>query len=85
MTAIQEIERTGTEAVKRLRMRKLQNGHPFMINSKDLPGNQCYLEYPDGSIALVTIVKSAKDFTVIRTLSPSEQNNLRAKYNLSYQ
>lgn len=84
MTAIREIERTGTDAVKRLRLKKLRNGHPFMINSKELPGNQCYLEYPDGSITLVTVTKSARDFTVIRTLTAIEQNILRTKYNLSY-
>ncbi len=84
MTQIQEIEKSGTAAVKRLRIRKLRSGHPFMINSIDLPGNQCYLEYPDGSITLVTIVNSARDFTVIRKLSPGEGNSLRAKYKLPY-
>jgi len=83
MTQIQEIERTGTAAVKRLRIRKLKSGHPFMINSKDLPGNQCYLEFPDGSISLVTIIKPARDFTVIKKLSQIEGNSIRAKYNLS--
>jgi len=82
MTSIQEIERNGTAAVKRLRMRKLQNGHPFMINSRDLPGNQCYLEYPNGSILLVSILKSDRDFTVIRKLSNQEENTIRARYNL---
>jgi len=82
MTQIQEIERTGTAAVKRLRIRKLKSGHPFMINSKDLPGNQCYLEFPDGSISLVTIIKPARDFTVIKKLSQIEGNIIRAKYNL---
>ena len=84
MTQIQEIEKTGTAAVKRLRIKKLQSGHPFMINSRDLPGNQCYLEYPNGTIVLVTIVKSARDFTVLRTLSQGEGNTVRAKFNLSY-
>lgn len=83
MTEIQEIEKKGTAAVKRLRLKKLKTGFPFMINSKDLPGNQCYLEYPNGSIVLVTIAKSAKDFTVLRVLSSDEQRILRLKYNLS--
>lgn len=85
MLQIQEIERTGTAAVKRLRLKKLSNGLPFMINSKDLPGNQCYLEYPGGSIALVKIARSAKDFTVIRTLTSFEVTNIRKKYNLAHQ
>ena len=83
MTRIQEIERKGTAAVKRLRMKKLQNGHPFMINSKDLPGNQCYLEYPNGSMVLVSIVKSARQFTIIRKLSNLEENKIRVRFNLS--
>ena len=85
MTRIQEIERNGTAAVKRLRIKKFENGHPFMINSKELPGNQCYLEYPDGSMLLVSVVKSARDFTVIRKLSRPEENKIRIRYNLSSQ
>jgi len=53
VTALQIIEKVGNEAVQKLRLRKLRDGHPFMINSKDLRSNQCYLEYPDGSIQLV--------------------------------
>lgn len=83
MTRIQEIEKNGTAAVKRLRMKKLQNGQPFMINSKDLPGNQCYLEYPNGSMVLVSIVKSARNFTIVRKLSHLEENRVRTRFNLS--
>ena len=82
MTQLQGVENAGTAAIKRLRLKKLQKGLPFMINSKDLPGNQCYFEYPDGSIKLVTLLKSAKDFTEIKTLSSTEGNNVRLKYNL---
>ena len=82
MATIKQIEKKGTDAVKELRLVKLQNGHPFMINSRDLPGTQCYLEYPDGSITLVSIAKSARDFTFIRKLSPAEQNSIRATHNL---
>ena len=83
MQDIVEIEEKGNAAVKELRLKKLQSGHPFMINSKDLPSNQCYLEYPDGSIQLVTIQKAARDFTIIKTLSQEEINIIRLKYNLS--
>lgn len=82
MASIQDIEKNGTAAVKRLRIRKLQNGHPFMINSKDLPGNQCYLEYPDGSMALVSILKSARQFTTVRKLSHSEEHGIRTRFDL---
>ena len=82
MLDLKKIEITGTAAVKRLRIKKLQSGYPFMINSRELPGNQCYLEYPDGSIKLVTIKKSSRDFTIIRELTQQEKKTLRAKYKL---
>lgn len=78
-----QLERTGTAAVKRLRLKKLQNGLPFMINSKELPGNQCYLEYPNGSIKLVTMDSSTRDFKVLRELSKGESAVILAKYHLS--
>jgi hypothetical protein len=37
MKQLQEIEKTGNAAVRKLRINKLKKGHPFMINSKDLP------------------------------------------------
>ncbi|MEO6129996.1 MAG: hypothetical protein ABIP30_16725 [Ferruginibacter sp.] len=83
MKQLVEIERTGNAAVKKLRENKLKKGHPFMINSNDLPGYQCYLEYPDGSILLVSITKAARDFTIIRQLSKIEENSVRLRFNLS--
>ena len=83
MTALQIIGKIGNEAVQKLRLQKLSSGHPFMINSKELESNQCYLEYPDGSIQLVFLKNAAKEFTVIRTLSPSEELSLRRRYGLS--
>jgi hypothetical protein len=82
MTALQTIEKIGNEAVQKLRLQKLRSGHPFMINSRDLEPNQCYLEYPDGSIQLVFLKNAAKEFTVIRTLSPSDEQSLRKKHGL---
>ncbi|CAN5671829.1 hypothetical protein BH11BAC1_BH11BAC1_19240 [soil metagenome] len=78
-----EIEVIGNNAVRKLREQKLKSGFPFMINTKNLPSNQCYLEYPNGSIAIVSIVKSARDFTVIRKLSNTETNAIRIEYNLN--
>jgi hypothetical protein len=83
MTALQIIEKKGNDAVQRLRLQKLRSGHPFMINAEDLESNQCYLEYPDGSIQLVFLKDSAREFTVIRTLSSSEEAALRSSYGLS--
>jgi hypothetical protein len=83
MTALQTIEKIGNEAVQELRLQKLRGGHPFMINSKDLESNQCYLEYPDGKILLVFLKNAAREFTVIRTLSLSEAAALRKRYGFS--
>ena len=55
MTTLTRMEEKGTAAVRKLRIQKLLNGHPFMINSKELISNQGYLEYPDGTIKLVSI------------------------------
>lgn len=84
MAGIKEKERAGTEAVRRLRLRRLKHGKPFMINSKDLPGRQCYLEYPNGQINLVTISDSNRDFHILRELSMEENSNLRSRYKLEY-
>ncbi len=83
MTALQTIEQIGNKAVQKLRLQKLRSGHPFMINSKELEPNQCFLEYPDGMIQLVYLKNAAKDFTVIRTLSVSEEEVIRLKYHFS--
>jgi hypothetical protein len=83
MTTLQIIGKIGSDAVKSLRLKKLSSGRPFMINSKNLEPYQCYLEYPDGSIQLVFLKNSsAKEFTVIRDLSPSEELSLRNRYGL---
>jgi hypothetical protein len=72
----------GTDAVKKLRVAKLRRGYPFMINSKDLPVGQCYLEYPSGSIVLATLSKSNQDFDVVRELGALEIVNIRKKFGL---
>lgn len=72
----------GTNAVKKLRLNKLRHGNPFMINSKELPFDQCYLEYPSGSIVLATLARSSKDFDIIRELTIIETEDLRKKFDL---
>ncbi len=83
MATLQNIEKKGTAAVKRLRSQKLAKGLPFMINSKELPSTQCYLEYPNGSIQLVALSKNARDFDVIRELSLQEIKRLRVRFKLA--
>jgi hypothetical protein len=69
--------------VKKLREQKLRAGLPFMINVKELASNQCYLEYPNGSIKLVSIISSSRDINVVSELNTSEANNLRKRLNFS--
>ena len=69
--------------MKRLRRQKLAKGLPFMINSKELPSHQCYLEYPDGAIRLVALAENKRDFSIIRELSPQESRRLRETFNLA--
>lgn len=82
MGDLKELERAGTFAVKQLRLSKLKHGIPFMINSKELPDNQCYLEFPDGKIFLVTLDKSGMEFARLRELTLLESNDLRKRFDL---
>jgi hypothetical protein len=83
MSTLQTMERKGTAAVKRLRRQKLAKGLPFMINAKELPSNQCYLEYPDGTIQLASLAENKRDFNLVRQLSPLEAKQLRMKFKLA--
>ena len=76
------IEKRGNEAVRKLRLQKLQKGTPFMINSKELPAGQCYLEYPDGKIVLVSLSKNSMDYSVTRELTIEENAMIRKKFKL---
>ena len=77
------LEAKGNNAVKRLRKTNFERGLPFMLNSKELPSNQCYLEYPDGRIVLVYVKSTdARDFTFIRELTLPETQAIRVKYQL---
>lgn len=69
--------------VKKLRDQKLRAGLPFMINVKELSSNQCYLEYPNGSIKLVSTVSSTRDITIIKELNSSDADKLRKRLNFS--
>jgi len=82
MSDLEVLEKTGTDAVKRLRKRKLASGKPFMINSKDLPAKQSYLEYPNGTIAIVTIGSDARSFVTLRTLTRAEARLVLRQHDL---
>jgi hypothetical protein len=78
-----ELEQSGLLALQLLRKNKLEQGHPFMINSDKLPLGQCYLELPDSTIQLVTISHNKHDFKVVRALSVKEQASLRKMLQLA--
>lgn len=77
---IQRLEQAGLLAVQQLRKKNHSKGHPFMINTPSLPIGQCYLEFPDGTIQLVRINRSKKDFEAVRELSFEEQLLIREKF-----
>lgn len=69
--------------IRKLRDQKLHAGLPFMINVKELDSDKCYLEYPNGSIKLVTVIHSTRDINVISELSSTDANKLRRRLNFS--
>lgn len=79
-----KIEQAGILALKQLRLQTFQSGLPFMINSEDLPLDQCYFEFADGRIELVKMSRSKKDFETIKELTGSEQAELRQRLQLFY-
>ncbi len=83
MLSICKTSQIGTNAVRRLREKKLKNGLPFMINDHTLAEGESYLEYPDGSIKLITIISAKKEIDVVRELSPEEAAQLRIRFHFS--
>ena len=54
-----------------------------MINDHTLAEGESYLEYPDGSIKLITIISAKKEIDVVRELSPEEAAQLRIRFHFS--
>lgn len=75
--------RNGKVLVGKLRAEKLRSGLPFMINLQNFSENQCFMEYPDGSIKLVKVVKENKDIEILKVLSTKEAQELRRKLKFS--
>ncbi|KGO91353.1 hypothetical protein [Flavobacterium subsaxonicum] len=82
MNSIEEIKQIGATAVRKLRLKKLSAGQPFMINSRSLPQNQSYLEFPDSTIKIVTVAPGGRSFSEIRKLSAQEASEIRMAYKL---
>lgn len=77
-----DLAKRGSDAVRRLRLQRLKNGLPFMINANELEGSMCYLEYPDGTICLVKQTTNGSDFEIVHQLDQQEINNIRNRYRL---
>lgn len=71
------------KAIRKLRKKKLSLGLPFMINSDVLETNQCYLEFPDGSIKIAEANTKEKNFDIVLELSQKDAELLRKKWKLT--
>lgn len=75
-------ENIGTIALHNLRKEKFDMGLPFMINVSGMPNFQCYFEYQDGSMSLVMLDDSKKDFIEIEKLSIKQARQILNKNHL---
>jgi hypothetical protein len=80
MPTVKATSKIGTVSVRKLREQKLRNGLPFMINVKELSTDQCYLEFPDGSIKLMAVTHATTNMNVIRELTTAEASELRGRF-----
>ena len=83
MQLLDEREDIGITAVRRLRKEKHEMGFPFMINVTGLPKYECYFEYSDGTIYLMKLIPSKRDFEKIRKLTSEEATDLLIANNLN--
>ena len=82
MSDLEVLENIGTAAVMQLRRDKLAAGKSFMINAPNLPAKQSYMEYPDGSINIVTIAPDERSFIMVRKLTDTQAKAVRNRFNL---
>ncbi len=76
------MELSALKVIKKMRLQKLRQGIPFMINSDILESDQCFLEFPDGSIKIAEAATKDRDFLIVYEFSASESNSLRKKLKL---
>lgn len=82
LKSIEAMKQTGNAAVRRLRKQKFAKGLPFMINSRDLPQNESYLEYPDGRMVIIRVAGSLHNFIVVKEIPAEMSINIRRQYQL---
>lgn len=70
------------EVIKILRSEDLKQGHCFMIFDDELPENQAYYEYPDGSIRIEQLNQHSLDMPrlLIKVLTPLETAAVKRKH-----
>jgi len=85
MTAndVKNMEKAAAEAIRKLRLEKLNSGHPFLIFAEELPAGQSYLEYPDGTIHIVAIDENSRKFITVKKLSTKASTNIRRQHHLT--
>lgn len=80
--SLREQVKSGTVAVRALRLKRLESGLPFMINVNGMDDKLCYIEYPNGNIHLVKQSSQGNDFETLEILGKSEALDLRRRFNL---
>jgi len=70
--------------IKKLREDDLKRGYCFMVFDENLPEEEAYYEYPDGTIRIERLDKQNLDIprAVIKTLSKSEATAVRRRHAL---
>lgn len=70
------------QVIRKLRNDDLNHGHCFMIFDDDLPEDQAYYEYPNGSINIERLNKDNLDIprVVIRVLNTKEVDAVKEKH-----
>lgn len=84
MRPLTEIEKLAQKAIIRLRAESLQNGNTFMTYDPDLPTGQYYMEYPDGTMKIVTASRKDMDFIVEKELTQAQADLIRDRLHAQY-
>ena len=72
------------EALVDSRRQKHAAGFPFMITDREqLPTNEAYMEYSDGSVKIVQFTADHRDYQPVRELPPHEAPAILRKHGLT--
>jgi hypothetical protein len=72
------------QSILTLRKQKHLAGFPFMIDdSEELPSNQAYMEYADGTIEIVEFSTDYRDYFSVRKLTKAEVSKIQEKHHLT--